>query len=73
MSIPVIVVASHKGGVGKTKHCIIIAEGFTKLKNKKGLGIELDGQGNFSSRFLKMERDPALPEGRDGGYGRDYF
>jgi chromosome partitioning protein len=64
MSIPVIVVCAHKGGVGKTKHAIITAENFSYVRNKKGLGIDLDSQGNFAMRFLKMDLEAGLKDGK---------
>src|SRR4051794_16505053 len=57
----VIVPTNNKGGVGKTKVSILLAE-YLSL-SKKVLVIDFDPQCNFSRRFLKMENDPSSPSG----------
>jgi len=59
----IIAPTNNKGGVGKTKISILLAEYITRYLNKKVLAIDFDPQCNFSQRFLKMEIDPAAPEG----------
>lgn len=59
----VIAPANNKGGVGKTKVSILLAEYISTQLNKKVLAIDFDPQCNFSQRFLKMEVDPTAPEG----------
>lgn len=57
----VIVPTNNKGGVGKTKLSILLAE-YLSL-SKRVLVIDFDPQCNFSRRFLKMENDPSSPSG----------
>lgn len=59
----VITPTNNKGGVGKTKVSILLAEYFAKELKKNVLAIDFDPQCNFSHRFLLMELDPAAPEG----------
>jgi len=59
----IIAPANNKGGVGKTKVSILLAEYISKFLNKKVLAIDFDPQCNFSQRFLKMELDPSAPQG----------
>jgi chromosome partitioning protein len=59
----VIAPTNNKGGVGKTKISILLAEYFSLKLKKRVLGIDLDPQCNFSQRFLKMEIDPSAPQG----------
>jgi chromosome partitioning protein len=59
----VIVPTNNKGGVGKTKVSILLAEYFSLYLKKKVLAIDFDPQCNFSRRFLRMENDPSAPEG----------
>lgn len=59
----IIVPTNNKGGVGKTKVSILIAEYLSIIKGLKVLAIDLDPQCNFSQRFLKMEVDPSAPQG----------
>lgn len=59
----IIAPTNNKGGVGKTKVSILLAEYFALIQKKKVLGIDFDPQCNFSSHFLQMERDPSSPEG----------
>jgi chromosome partitioning protein len=59
----VIVPTNNKGGVGKTKVSILLAEYMSKILKKRVLAIDFDPQCNFSQRFLRMEIDPATPEG----------
>jgi chromosome partitioning protein len=68
----VIAPANNKGGVGKTKISIILAEYFSTMKNKRVLAIDFDSQCNFSQRFLKMEIDPALEQGKIPPIHPDY-
>lgn len=59
----IIVPTNNKGGVGKTKVSILLAEYFSYVKKKKVLILDFDPQCNFSRRFLKMEVDPNAPQG----------
>jgi chromosome partitioning protein len=59
----IVVPTNNKGGVGKTKISILLAEYFSLYLNKRVLAIDFDPQCNFSRRFLKMENDPSAPEG----------
>lgn len=59
----IIAPVNNKGGVGKTKTLTILAEYLSKYTDKRVLGIDFDPQCNFSKLFLKMELDPAAPEG----------
>lgn len=59
----IIAPTNNKGGVGKTKISILLAEYFSIIRNKQVLAIDLDPQCNFSSHFLVMERDPSSPDG----------
>lgn len=59
----IIVPTNNKGGVGKTKISMILAEYFSYLKKKKTLIIDFDPQCNLSRRFIKMEIDPSSPQG----------
>ena len=59
----IIAPTNNKGGVGKTKVSILLAEYFSLFLKKRVLAIDFDPQCNFSQRFLKMEIDPASPEG----------
>lgn len=59
----IIAPVNNKGGVGKTKITTILSEYFSKVLKKRVLGIDFDPQCNYSQRFLKMELDPAAPEG----------
>lgn len=60
----VIVNATHKGGEGKTTNSIMIAEYLALVQNLTTLLIDMDPQGNLSSRYLKMEYDPANKSGK---------
>lgn len=60
----VIVPANNKGGVGKTKISILLAEYFSHVKKKRVLAIDFDAQCNFSQRFINMEIDPTSPQGK---------
>jgi chromosome partitioning protein len=68
----VIVPTNNKGGVGKTKVSILLAEYFSICLNKKVLSIDFDPQCNFSTSFLKMQRDPSYPEGLMPPIHHDY-
>jgi chromosome partitioning protein len=68
----VIAPANNKGGVGKTKISIILAEYFSQVKGMKVLAIDFDSQCNFSQRFLKMRIDPALKHGKIPPVHPDY-
>jgi len=63
LQMKIIVPTNNKGGVGKTKVSVILAEYFSKVKGKKVLAIDFDPQCNFSNRFLMMEIDPNFPSG----------
>lgn len=72
MGTKVIVATTNKGGDGKTKSSILVAEYFTAVKKKRGLAIDLDPQCNFSSRFLEMEIDPVSQDGKIPPLHPDY-
>lgn len=59
----VIAFLNNKGGVGKTTCSRTMAEYLSKVKKLPTLGIDFDPQCNFSHQYLKMEIDPASPEG----------
>ena len=59
----IIVPTNNKGGVGKTKVSMILAEYFSYVKKVKTLAIDFDPQCNLSRRFIKMELDPSSPQG----------
>ncbi len=59
----VIAFLNNKGGVGKTTCSRTMAEYLSKVKKINTLGIDFDPQCNFSHQYLKMEIDPAAPEG----------
>lgn len=59
----IIVPTNNKGGVGKTKVSMILAEYFAYVKKMKTLAIDFDPQCNLSRRFIKMEIDPSSPQG----------
>lgn len=59
----ILVPASNKGGVGKSKIASILAEYFALYTNKKVLIIDFDPQCNTSQRYLNMEIDPTTTEG----------
>jgi len=59
----VIAFLNNKGGVGKTTCSRTFAEYLSKVKKIPTLAIDFDPQCNFSHQFLKMEIDPAAPEG----------
>lgn len=59
----IIAFLNNKGGVGKTTCSRTMAEYLSKVKKIPTLGIDFDPQCNFSHQFLKMEIDPASPEG----------
>jgi len=59
----VIAFLNNKGGVGKTTCSRTMAEYLSKVKKLPTLGIDFDPQCNFSHQYLKMEIDPAAPEG----------
>ncbi len=59
----VIAFLNNKGGVGKTTCSKTMAEYLGKVKKRPTLAIDFDPQCNFSHQYLKMEIDPAAPEG----------
>src|SRR3990167_9759081 len=59
----VIAFLNNKGGVGKTTCSRTMAEYLSKVKKTPTLAIDFDPQCNFSHQYLKMEIDPAAPEG----------
>ena len=63
LQMKIIVPTNNKGGVGKTKISILLAEYFSSIKKQKVLILDFDPQCNFSRRFLKMEVDPNAPQG----------
>lgn len=68
----IIVPTNNKGGVGKTKVSMILAEYFSYVKGKKTLVIDFDAQCNLSRRFLKMELDTNAPQGYQPPIHPDY-
>ena len=60
----IVVAATNKGGDGKTKLSILLAEYFALVQKKRVLAIDFDPQCNFSHRFLPMEIDPVDPQGK---------
>ena len=63
LHMKILIPASNKGGVGKSKIASILAEYFSIYKNKKVLVIDFDPQCNTSQRYLNMELDPTTTEG----------
>jgi chromosome partitioning protein len=59
----VIAFLNNKGGVGKTTCSRTMAEYLSRVKKIPTLAIDFDPQCNFSHQYLKMEIDPASPEG----------
>lgn len=68
----IIVNATHKGGEGKTTNSIMLAEYSALVMGLKTLIIDMDPQGNFSGRYLKMEYDPAYRGGKIPPLHPDY-
>ncbi len=68
----IIAPTNNKGGVGKTKVSVLLAEYLSKVLKKRVLAIDFDPQCNFSQRFLQMEIDPASPEGKIPPLHPDY-
>lgn len=68
----IIVNATHKGGEGKTTNSIMIAEYIAIIQNLRTLLIDMDPQGNLSSRYLKMEYDPINRSGKIPPLHPDY-
>ena len=68
----IIVNATNKGGEGKTTTSIILAEYVSLIMGKNVLGIDMDPQANFSSRYIMMERDPAYKGGKIPSVHPDY-
>lgn len=59
----IIAFVNNKGGVGKTTCSKLMAEYLSKKKKLRTLCIDFDPQCNFSHQYLRMEIDPAAPEG----------
>lgn len=59
----IIAFVNNKGGVGKTTCSRTMAEYLSKVKKIPTLAIDFDPQCNFSHQYLRMEIDPAAPEG----------
>lgn len=68
----IIVNATHKGGEGKTTNSIMLAEYSALIMGLKTLIIDMDPQGNFSGRYLRMEYDPAYRGGKIPPIHPDY-
>jgi chromosome partitioning protein len=68
----IIVNATHKGGEGKTTNSIMLAEYVALVLGLKTLIIDMDPQGNFSGRYIKMEYDPAYKGGKIPALHPDY-
>lgn len=58
MAAKVLVIATDKGGDGKTTTSIFLSSDFAHNKHKRGLLVDLDPQANSSMHYLKMHRDP---------------
>ena len=65
MSAKVIVVATDKGGDGKSTVTLLLSEFFAAIKHKLVLGIDKDPQGNSSKKHVEMLIDPYA--GDEGG------
>lgn len=50
--------ANQKGGVGKTTWSKIFSEYMSLVKKKETLGIDLDSQMSFTTRFLETNKNP---------------
>lgn len=59
----IIVPVNNKGGVGKTHTAELISQYSSLILKKSTLKIDFDAQCNLSQNSLKMEIDPAFPEG----------
>lgn len=59
----VIAFLNNKGGVGKTTCSRTMAEYLGRVKKIPTLALDFDPQCNFSQQYLRMEIDPAAPEG----------
>jgi chromosome partitioning protein len=57
----VIVIATNKGGEGKTFKSLVLAEFIAMILNKRTLAIDLDPQANFSGRLIQMSPDKIPP------------
>lgn len=68
----VLVIATHKGGEGKTTNSIFLAEYASMVLKKRTLLIDLDPQANASSRFLEMKIDPMTKTGTEPPLHPDY-
>lgn len=68
----IIVNATHKGGEGKTTNSIMLAEYAALILGLKTLIIDIDPQGNFSGRYIRMEYDPAYKGGKIPALHPDY-
>lgn len=70
-SIPIIVVANLKGGVGKTTTAANLMAHYAIRKNKKVLGIDLDFQGSLTKSALSEdEYRSLLQQQSDGGLSK---
>lgn len=68
----VIVNATHKGGEGKTTNSIMLAEYAALIQRFKTLIVDMDPQGNFSGRYIRMDYDPAYKGGKIPALHPDY-
>lgn len=68
----IIVNATHKGGEGKTTNSIMLAEYAALIQHLKTLIIDMDPQGNFSGRYIRMDYDPAYKGGKIPSLHPDY-
>lgn len=66
-SIPIVVVANLKGGVGKTTTAANLIAHFANKKGKKVLAIDLDFQGSLSATALSEGNREALADEQAGG------
>ena len=60
VSLKVLAIGNHKGGVAKTTLSKLIAE-YCVRKGIRVLGIDIDPQCNFSARFVEMQADGIAP------------
>jgi chromosome partitioning protein len=60
----IIAFVNNKGGVGKTTCSRTMAEYLSKVKKLRTLAIDFDPQCNFTQRYMKMDIDPHIKDGK---------
>ena len=68
----IIAVATDKGGDGKTTVSTVLTDYLSLILKKRTLGIDLDAQLNYSSRYISVEIDPACKDGKMPSLHPDY-